>query len=75
VGADIENIINEAALRVAREWREELTDKDFEYGFEKTLMGPEKKIKTLREEERKIVTYHELRSCNSKLSTYQIVIL
>ena len=60
VGADIENIINEAALRVAREWREELTDKDFEYGFEKTLMGPEKKIKTLREEERKIVTYHEL---------------
>lgn len=60
VGADIENIINEAALKVAREWREELTDKDFEYGFEKTLMGPEKKIKTLREEERKIVTYHEL---------------
>lgn len=60
VGADIENIINEAALRVAREERTELNEADFEYGFEKTLMGPEKKIKTLKEDERKIVTYHEL---------------
>ena len=60
MGADIENIINEAALRVAREERTELNEADFEYGFEKTLMGPEKKIKTLKEDERKIVTYHEL---------------
>ncbi len=60
VGADIENIINEAALKVARDERMELTEKDFEYGFEKILMWPEKKIKTLKEQERKIVTYHEL---------------
>ncbi|MFA7285045.1 MAG: ATP-dependent zinc metalloprotease FtsH [Candidatus Absconditabacterales bacterium] len=60
VGADIENIINEAALKVARDNRKELSDRDFEYGFEKILMGPEKKIKTLKEQERKIVTYHEL---------------
>lgn len=60
VWADIENIINEAALKVARENRTELTDQDFEYWFEKTLMWPEKKIKTLKEQERKIVTYHEL---------------
>jgi cell division protease FtsH len=38
----------------------ELTEADFEYGFEKTLMGPEKKIKTLKDSERKTVTYHEL---------------
>lgn len=60
VWADIENIINEAALKVARENRSELNDSDFEYWFEKTLMWPEKKIKTLKEQERKIVTYHEL---------------
>lgn len=60
VGADIENIINEAALKVARDNRTELTEADFEYGFEKTLMGPEKKIKTLKDSERKTVTYHEL---------------
>ncbi|HMY80257.1 MAG TPA: ATP-dependent zinc metalloprotease FtsH [Candidatus Absconditabacterales bacterium] len=60
VGADIENIVNEAALKVAREERTTLIESDFEYGFEKTLMGPEKKIKTLKEKERKIVTYHEL---------------
>ena len=60
VWADIENIINEAALKVARDGRKELTAQDFEFGFEKTIMGPEKKIKTLKEKERKIVTYHEL---------------
>lgn len=60
VWADIENIINEAALKVARDDRSELTEQDFEYGFEKTLMWPEKKIKTLKEEERKTVTFHEL---------------
>lgn len=33
---------------------------DFEYALEKVLMGPEKKIKTLKDKERKIVAYHEL---------------
>jgi len=33
---------------------------DFEYALEKIVMGPEKKIKTLKEKERRIVTYHEL---------------
>lgn len=60
VGADIENIINEAALKVARDGRKELTPQDLEYWFEKTIMWPEKKIKTLKEKEKKIVTYHEL---------------
>ncbi len=60
VGADLANIINEAALRVAKENRKALTMDDFEYALEKLVMGPEKKIKSLREKEKKIVTYHEL---------------
>ena len=60
VGADIENIINEAALKAAKEWREEITNKDMEYGLEKLVMGPEKKIKSLQEKEKRIVAYHEL---------------
>lgn len=60
VGADLANILNEAALKVAKENRKLLTNDDFEYALEKVVMGPEKKIKTLKEKERNIVTYHEL---------------
>ena len=60
VGADLANIINEAALRVAKENRKALTMDDFEYALEKVVMGPEKKIKSIREKEKQIVTYHEL---------------
>lgn len=60
VGADIENIINEAALKAAKDNRAKLTNNDLEYGLEKLVMGPEKKIKSLKEKEKHIVTYHEL---------------
>ncbi len=60
VWADIENIVNEAALKVAKDDRNELTNDDFEYALEKLVMWPEKKIKSLKEKERNIVTYHEL---------------
>ena len=60
VGADLENIVNEAALKVAKEWRTHLTMNDFEYALEKIVMWPEKKIKSLKEKERNIVAYHEL---------------
>jgi cell division protease FtsH len=60
VWADLSNIVNEAALKVARENRKSLTMKDFDYALEKIVMWPEKKIKTLKEKERNIVTYHEL---------------
>jgi cell division protease FtsH len=59
-GADIENIINEAALKLAKDGREEITAKDIDYGLEKVVMWPEKKARTLNESEREIVTYHEL---------------
>lgn len=60
VGADLENLVNEAALKVAKDDRSTLTAMDFEYALEKVVMGPEKKIKSLKEKERNIVTYHEL---------------
>ena len=60
VGADIENIVNEAALKEAKENRSLLTQNDFEYALEKVIMGPEKKIKSMKEEEKNIIAFHEL---------------
>jgi len=60
VGADIENIVNEAALRVAKDNRKELCADDFEYALEKVLMWPEKIVRSMLEDEKKIITYHEL---------------
>ncbi|EKD24940.1 MAG: hypothetical protein ACD_80C00145G0074 [uncultured bacterium (gcode 4)] len=60
VGADIENIVNEAALKEAKENRSVLDQNDFEYALEKVIMGPEKKVKSLKESEKKIITFHEL---------------
>lgn len=60
VGADIENMVNEAALKIAREGRKVLTNEDFEYALEKIVMWPEKKIKSMNEQERKMIAYHEL---------------
>ncbi|HCB50999.1 TPA: hypothetical protein DEP21_00105 [Patescibacteria group bacterium] len=60
VGADIENIVNEASLRIAKDGRVSLGKADFEYALEKVLMGPEKKVKSMNEQEKKIVTFHEL---------------
>ncbi|MFA6255561.1 MAG: ATP-dependent zinc metalloprotease FtsH [Candidatus Absconditabacterales bacterium] len=60
VGADIENIVNEAALKEAKENRSLLDQNDFEYALEKVIMGPEKKVKSMREQEKKIIAFHEL---------------
>lgn len=60
VWADIENIVNEAALKVAKNGRSALSVLDFEYALEKVLMWPEKKIKSISDQEKKIVTFHEL---------------
>ena len=60
VGADIENVVNEAALQVAKGNREELEASDFEYALEKVIMWPEKKVKSMKEKEKKLVAYHEL---------------
>jgi len=60
VGADIENIVNEWALKVAKDDRSVLTSEDLEYALEKVLMWPEKKVKSISEEEKNIIAFHEL---------------
>lgn len=60
VGADIENIVNEASLKIAKEERTTLEVNDFEYALEKVIMGPEKKTKDIQEKEKQITAYHEL---------------
>ena len=60
VWADLANILNEAALKAAKDNRKQIIETDLEYALEKIIMWPEKKIKSLKEKERKIVTYHEL---------------
>jgi len=60
VGADLENMVNEASLKLAKENRTKLQKKDFEYALEKVVMWPEKKIKSINEKERNIIAYHEL---------------
>lgn len=60
VGADIENIVNEAALKEAKENRSVLDQNDFEYALEKVIMWPEKKVKSMKEQEKKIIAFHEL---------------
>ncbi|MEB3219465.1 MAG: ATP-dependent zinc metalloprotease FtsH [Nostocales cyanobacterium 94392] len=58
-GADLANLVNEAALLAARNNRERVTIGDFNEAFERLIGGLEKKSRVLNETERKIVAYHE----------------
>ena len=58
-GADLENLVNEAALLAAKRNREKLTMVDFEHAKDKVYMGLERKSKVIREEDRKTTAYHE----------------
>ena len=60
VWADIENIVNEAALKLAKENKTVIGEEEFEYALEKVLMWPEKKVKSMQEKEKQIIAYHEL---------------
>lgn len=60
VWADIENIVNEASLKIAKDWRTVLEPEDFEYALEKVIMWPEKKSKWIQEKEKRIIAFHEL---------------
>jgi cell division protease FtsH len=60
VGADIENMVNEAALLAARENRDFITNEDFQEAVERIIVGPARKSRRISEKERKVVTYHEL---------------
>jgi cell division protease FtsH len=58
-GADLENLVNEAALLAAKKDHEKLTMKDFEDSKDKVYMGLERKSKVIKEEEKKTTAYHE----------------
>lgn len=58
-GADLANIVNEAALLAVRARRKVVLMDDFDEAIEKTLVGLKKKSRVVKENERKIVAYHE----------------
>ncbi len=58
-GADIENLLNEAAILAARENRNTITIQDLDEATDRVLMGPAKKTRRFSEHERDIVAHHE----------------
>ncbi|MGD9247129.1 MAG: ATP-dependent zinc metalloprotease FtsH [Desulfobacteraceae bacterium] len=58
-GADLENLVNEAALLAAKRGKEKLEMVDFEDSKDKVYMGLERKSKVIKEEDRKTTAYHE----------------
>lgn len=58
-GADLENMVNEAALIAAKKNREKVTMEDFEDAKDKIYMGLERKSKVMREEDKRTTAYHE----------------
>ena len=58
-GADLENLVNEAALMAARHNKKKLEMADFEEARDKIWMGPARKSKVVSEEERRMTAYHE----------------
>ena len=58
-GADLENLLNEAAILAARANRKFITNKDLYEGINKVLLGPQKKSRLVTEKDKKITAYHE----------------
>merc|ERR1719397_1644950 len=58
-GADLANLVNEAALHAARDLQDTVREANLEYAVERVVAGPEKKTKMLSAEERMTVAYHE----------------
>jgi cell division protease FtsH len=58
-GADIENLINEAVLNAARDNKDKVNMKDFEFAKDKILMGTERKSMVISDEEKRNTSYHE----------------
>jgi cell division protease FtsH len=59
VGADIENLVNEAAILAARRNKKIIEQSELEEAIERVIAGPERKSRLISEEEKRIVAYHE----------------
>ena len=59
VGADLENLVNEAAILAARRNKRVIGQPEFEESIERVIAGPERKSRIITPEEKRIVAYHE----------------
>jgi cell division protease FtsH len=59
-GADLSNLVNEAALLAARSGKREITQLELEEGIMRVIAGPEKKTRVMSGKERRITAYHEM---------------
>jgi cell division protease FtsH len=59
-GADLSNLVNEAALLAARNGKREITQNELEEGIMRVIAGPEKKTRVMSNKERRITAYHEM---------------
>ena len=59
-GADLSNLVNEAALLAARNGKREITQDELEEGIMRVIAGPEKKTRVMSNKERRITAYHEM---------------
>ncbi|MGD2058889.1 MAG: ATP-dependent zinc metalloprotease FtsH, partial [Anaerolineales bacterium] len=59
VGADLENLVNEAAILAARRDKRTIGQDEFEESIERVIAGPERKSRIISEEEKRIVAFHE----------------
>jgi len=59
-GADLENLMNEAAILSAKTNKKKITENEIEKSVEKVVMGPERKSKVLNKKEKEITAYHEV---------------
>lgn len=59
VGADIENLVNEAAILAARRGKKIIEQSEFEEAIEKVIAGPERKSRLINADEKRIIAYHE----------------
>ncbi len=59
VGADIENLVNEAAILAARRDKRIIEHEEFQEAIERVIAGPERKSRLINENEKRIIAYHE----------------
>jgi len=59
VGADLENLVNEAAIVAARKNKKSISMRDFEEALERVVLGPERRSRLITEEEKRLIAYHE----------------
>jgi len=59
VGADLENLVNEAAILAARRNKKVIEQPEFEEAIERVIAGPERKSRLIHPDERRIIAYHE----------------